>query len=154
MHFIPVTEGQPLQLPNVHGFTGLAVSVAVNVFSYCIVHDDLFRQTSPRADITAPFPTMFAVSGYCGPVNDAERCRPLVTCTVQVDLSSASGMQPDQFPTPEPAAAVAFSVTVAPLLKRATHLVPQSMPGGELVRVPFPMPDFSTETMCPKWTVR
>jgi len=59
-------------------------------------------------------------------------------------------MQPDQFPTPEPAAAVALNVTVVPSLKRPTHLVPQSMPGGELVRVPFPIPDLSTETPWPK----
>ena len=46
----------------------------------------------------------------------------------------------------EPAAGVAVKVTTVPVGNAATHVVPQSMPGGWLVIVPNPVPIF--------WTVR
>ncbi len=46
----------------------------------------------------------------------------------------------------EPGAGVAVKVTTVPVGNAATHVVPQSMPGGWLVTVPDPVPFF--------WTVR
>ncbi len=40
----------------------------------------------------------------------------------------------------EPAAALAVSVTAVPLVKLAAQVAPQSMPAGELVTVPLPVP--------------
>jgi hypothetical protein len=44
----------------------------------------------------------------------------------------------------EPAAGVAVMVTTVPVGNAATHVAPQSMPGGWLVTVPDPVPRFST----------
>jgi hypothetical protein len=51
---------------------------------------------------------------------------------------------PDQPANIEPDAAVAVSVTAAPLLKLAEQVLPQLMPAGELVTVPLPVPAFAT----------
>jgi len=47
---------------------------------------------------------------------------------------------PVQPPKVEPAAGAAVSVTVVPLAKLAAQVAPQSMPAGELVTVPLPVP--------------
>src|SRR5690348_5803110 len=95
---------------------------------------------------------MFVVSANCGPVKSAVTARPLFINTVHVAISSRFGMQPPQLPTPEPAAAVALSVTLEPPLKFAPHLLPQSMPGGVLFTVPVPIPDLVTDRKLPNAT--
>jgi len=47
---------------------------------------------------------------------------------------------PLQPPKVEPAAGPAVSVTAVPLVKLAAQVAPQSMPAGELVTVPLPVP--------------
>ena len=47
---------------------------------------------------------------------------------------------PLQPPKVEPAAGAAVSVTAVPLVKLAAQVSPQSMPAGELVTVPLPVP--------------
>ena len=60
------------------------------------------------------------------------------------------GAVPEQAPAHrenvEPVDGVAVSVTLVSLEKRAEHTVPQSMPAGELVTTPEPVPDLVTDT--------
>jgi hypothetical protein len=51
---------------------------------------------------------------------------------------------PDHPVNVEPVAGVAVSVTGAPLVKLALHVVPQLMPEGLLVTVPVPVPALCT----------
>ena len=51
---------------------------------------------------------------------------------------------PLQPPKVEPAARAAVSVTAVPLAKLAAQVAPQSMPAGELVTVPLPVPAGAT----------
>src|SRR2546422_7812929 len=51
---------------------------------------------------------------------------------------------PLQPPKVEPAAGAAVSVTAVPLVKLAAQVAPQSMPAGELVTVPLPVPAGAT----------
>jgi len=42
---------------------------------------------------------------------------------------------------PDPGSGFAVNVTDAPLLKLKTQVTPQSMPAGELVMLPVPLPE-------------
>jgi len=53
-------------------------------------------------------------------------------------------MFPDQPVSVDPAAGVPVNVTTVPVGNAATHVGPQSMPGGWLVTVPNPVPIFCT----------
>ena len=52
--------------------------------------------------------------------------------------------EPDQPANSEPAAGVAVKVTCCPAGKLAWHVLPQSIPDGELVTVPAPAPALVT----------
>jgi hypothetical protein len=62
--------------------------------------------------------------------------------TVQVfpDIES----QPDQSEKVELSSAIAVRVTVVSLAYAPVQSLPQSIPAGELVTEPFPVPDFIT----------
>jgi hypothetical protein len=64
----------------------------------------------------------------------------LSSVTVQGPVPPHLG--PAQPTSVEPAAGVAVKVTTVPVGNAATHVVPQSMPGGWLVTVPDPVPCF------------
>ena len=51
---------------------------------------------------------------------------------------------PLQFAKTEPAAGRAVRVMFVPAIKTAEQLLPQSIPAGELVTVPAPLPDLKT----------
>jgi hypothetical protein len=55
---------------------------------------------------------------------------------------------PDQPAKLEPGAALAVRVTLVPFSNWAEHLEPQSIPAGELVTVPEPLPFFLTFRVC------
>src|SRR5437899_2858783 len=65
--------------------------------------------------------------------------------TVQVPVPVQAPLQPVNV---EPASAVAVSVTVVPCENEAEQVAPQSIPVGELVTVPEPVPDFVTVRVC------
>ena len=54
---------------------------------------------------------------------------------------------PDQPPNVEPAAGVAVSVTIVPSSNDAEQVEPQSIPEGELVTDPEPVPDVETVSL-------
>ena len=60
-----------------------------------------------------------------------------LTVTVQVPVPAQLPLQPLNV---EPAPGVAVSVTPVPLANAAEHVTPQTMPAGELVTVPVPVP--------------
>src|SRR5438552_11410798 len=65
--------------------------------------------------------------------------------TAQVPVPVQAPLQPVKV---EPAAAVAVSVTEVSLGTANEQVVPQSMPGGELVTEPEPEPAFVTVRVC------
>src|ERR1700751_3041258 len=74
-------------------------------------------------------------------VNVAVTEASLVNVTLQAPVPVHA---PDQPANVEPALGAAVSVTMAPLVKLALHVVPQSIPAGLLVTVPAPVPAFCT----------
>jgi hypothetical protein len=54
---------------------------------------------------------------------------------------------PDQPANVEPAAGTGVRATLVPLAKSCEHVDPQSIPEGELLTVPAPFPDLSTESV-------
>ena len=94
--------------------------------------------------VTKPVPVPAFVTLRCTgrSVNVAVTARAWSTVTVQVgDALVQAPLQPMKL---EPAAATAVSVTVAPFVKSASQVAPQSMPAGPLVTVPLPVPAFVT----------
>lgn len=71
----------------------------------------------------------------------------LFMATVQVPVpEQPPPLQPENV---EPESAAAVNVTVSPALKEAEQVEPQSMPEGELVTVPDPVPAFVTVRLNP-----
>jgi hypothetical protein len=64
--------------------------------------------------------------------------------TVVVHVAALPVQSPDQPLNAEPAAGAAVSVTLVPETKALEQVVPQSIPAGELVTVPVPVPLFVT----------
>ena len=96
--------------------------------------------------VPSPLPCLFAVSVTR---SEAARsnCGNAVTSLLSVmmhGLLAPHGMFPDQPVSVDPAAGVPVNVTTVPVGNAATHVGPQSMPGGWLVTVPNPVPIFCT----------
>ena len=64
-----------------------------------------------------------------------------LSVTVQVPVPEQPPLQPVKR---EPAAGVAVSVIIVPLVYEAAHVVPHEMPAGALVTLPVPAPDLLT----------
>ena len=94
-----------------------------------------------------------AVGGLLHVVPGGHPAQTLTVGSSEVTASSVrvQGPVPEQAPDqpmkvlPEDAAAV--RVTTVPVAKEAAQLVPQEMPAGLLVRVPWPMPDREVYTL-------
>jgi hypothetical protein len=66
--------------------------------------------------------------------------------TVQAPVPEQSPLQPVKV---EPADGVGVSVTIVFLVKDFVHVAPQSIPAGELVTVPVPLPFLFTARISP-----
>src|SRR5438445_266287 len=128
----------PLQPLKVEPAAGAAVSVTAVPLA------KLAAQVAPQVmpagllvTVPAPVPALETVSVKVG-------VKVAVT-VVAAEIVAVQAPVPEQ-PPPlqplkiEPAAGAAVSVTVLPLAKLAVHVAPQSMPAGELVTVPLPVP--------------
>src|SRR5947199_7739100 len=129
----------PVQPLKVEPPAGAAVSVTAVPLA------KLAAQVAPQVmpagllvTVPAPVPALETVS--------VKVCRVKVAVTVvapeSVTVQGPVPAQPPplQPPKVEPAAGAAVSVTAVPLVKLAAQVAPQSMPAGELVTVPLPVP--------------
>src|SRR5206468_8345654 len=91
-------------------------------------------------------PRQTCLSAIQEPVRSARSLRPKIAvhCVLVSSLTVPSAEQPFQPPKIEPGAGVAVSTTVVPRSYAAEQVAPQSMPGGLLVTVPEPAPNFET----------
>lgn len=96
--------------------------------------------------VTVPFPppdlSTFSVTWSSAMSKTGNAVKSLSSVMVQGPVPPHLG--PFQPVSVEPAAGVAVKVTTVPVGNAATHVVPQSMPGGSLVTVPDPLPFFCT----------
>jgi hypothetical protein len=85
--------------------------------------------------VPAPLPDSDRVNPYEMSLKDAEQdLAPFIV--TEPSEQSASPLQPVNV---EPAAGTACKVTIAPDWNAAEHLLPQSMPAGELTTFPLPL---------------
>jgi hypothetical protein len=140
---LEVVAQAPLQPLNRDWPAGAAVSVTWVPFANAA--EQLDPQSIPAgALVTVPPPlparTTVRVSGGAG-----ERVNVAVTVVSEPSVSWQVPVPeqppPDQSVNVEPAAGVAVSVTTVPSLNDAEQLEPQSIPEGELVTDPEPVPD-------------
>src|SRR5438094_475470 len=119
----PVPEQPPpLQPVKVEPTAGAAVSVTAVPLAKLAAQ--VAPQVMPAGElVTVPLPAPAGVT---------------VRVTVQAPVPEQP--PPVQPPKVEPAAGAAVSVTAVPLVKLAEQVAPQSMPAGELVTVPLPVP--------------
>jgi len=135
---VPVPEQPPLQPVKIDPAAGAAVSVTPVPLA------KLAAQVAPQVmpagllvTVPAPAPALETVSVKVG-------VKVAVT-VVAAEIVTTHDPVPEH-PPPfqplkvEPAAGVAVSVTAVPLVKLAEQVAPQSMPAGELVTVPLPVP--------------
>jgi len=135
----PVPEQPPpLQPVKLEPAAGAAVSVTA------VPLVKLAAQVAPQVmpagllvTVPAPAPALETVSTRAG-VKVAVTVVAAEIVTVQVPAPVQPA--PLQPPKVEPAAGAAVSVTAVPLVKLAEQVAPQSMPAGELVTVPLPVP--------------
>src|SRR5438132_1394 len=92
--------------------------------------------------VPAPVRALETVSVKVCRVNVAVTVVAALKVTVQAPVPEQP--PPLQPPKVAPAAGAAVSVTVVPLAKLAAQVAPQSMPAGELVTVPLPVPAGAT----------
>jgi hypothetical protein len=99
-----------------------------------------------RSLVTVPFPppdlSPFSVT-WAGAMSKTGNAVKSLS-SVMVQGPDPPHIGPFQPVSVEPAAGVAVKVTTVPVGNAATHVGPQSMPGGWLVTVPDPVPLFST----------
>src|SRR5216117_4037851 len=135
----PVPEHPPPFQPlKVEPAAGAAVSVTAVPLAKLAVH--VAPQLIPAgALVTVPLPA---------PASETVSTRAGVKVAVTVvaaEIVTTHDPVPEhppplQPPKVEPAAGAAVSVTAVPLAKLAAQVAPQSMPAGELVTVPLPVP--------------
>src|SRR5437879_74235 len=128
----------PLQPVKVEPAAGAAVSVTA------VPLVKLAAQVAPQVmpagllvTVPAPVPALETVSVKVG-VNVAVTVVAAETVTTHDPVPEQP--PPLQPPKVEPAAGAAVSVTAVPLAKLAAQVAPKSMPSGELVTVPLPVP--------------
>ena len=93
-----------------------------------------------------PVPAFVTVNVWTSRVKLAVQARSAVIVT-----DPAASQSPLQPANVEPTSAVAVSVTTVPKSYTSVQSMPQSMPRGELVTPPFPVPAFVTVSV---WTSR
>jgi hypothetical protein len=91
--------------------------------------------------VTVPLPVPAFVTVRAKPGGTSKLALTVVVL-VKVTVQAPVPMQPPPLQPlkVEPGAGVAVRVTVVPLEKLAEQLVPQVIPGGEVVTVPLPLP--------------
>src|ERR671937_186694 len=141
---VPLPVQSPLQPVKVEPAS--AVAVSVTVVPSAKEAEQVAPQSMPAGELVTvpePVPALVTVSVWL----TGCRVKVAVTAwswsmvTVQVPLPVQSPLQPVKV---EPASAVAVSVTVVPVVKEAEQVAPQSMPAGELVPEPEPVPALVT----------
>src|SRR5207253_1191692 len=140
----PVPEQRPpLQPVKVEPAAGVAVRVMVVPLAK--LAEQVAPQLIPAGElVTVPLPVPAVVTVR------AKVWTVKVAVTVVAAESVTAHDPVPEHPPPlqpvkmEPAAAVAVSVTVVPLVKLAEQVTPQLIPAGELVTVPLPVPALLT----------
>jgi hypothetical protein len=130
---------------NVDPVVGVAVSVTVVPSTKSKEH--VVPQLIPQELVTVPWPAPAVVtfSGAAATAKVAVTDRAWSTVTVHGPVPvHPAPVKPVKPLNVDPAAGVAVSVTVVPSAKSKEHVVPQLIPAGELVTVPWPAPAFVT----------
>ena len=146
VHVDLLPEHAPDQPTNFDFAAGFAVSVTERPESNDA--EQVEPQLMPDGeDVTVPFPSPFLVTvrRWVDAVNLAVTSRDRVMDTMQtlaVPLQSS-----DQPTNVDPLAGVAVNVTVTLAANRASHVLPQSIPLGDDMTVPFPFPLLSTSSL-------
>jgi hypothetical protein len=92
--------------------------------------------------VPLPAPALVTVKLYVGSMKTAVTCRAWLIVRVQeVLVPTQSPLQPTKV---EPVQGATVNVTAVPLAKFAKHSVPQAIPAGLLVTVPYPLPPIVT----------
>jgi hypothetical protein len=141
----------PLQAPPQPVKLEPAAAVAVKVTVVPCVNEaaQVAPQSIPAGELVtvpAPEPAFETVSVWSTRAKPAVTARSWSIVTVQVPVPLQAPPQPVKL---ELAPAVAVSVTIVPCVNSAAQVAPQSIPAGELVTVPEPVPDFDTVSV---WT--
>src|ERR687888_339247 len=139
---VPVPVQAPLQPVNVE--PAAAVAVSVTVVPSGKEAEQVAPQSIPAGELVTapePAPAFVTVSVCMISAKSAVTARSWSMVTVQVPVPLQSPLQPVKV---EPASGVAVSVTVVPSAKEAEQVAPQSMPAGELVTEPEPVPALVT----------
>jgi hypothetical protein len=147
MHVIAAVASQPDQPAKVEPAAGAAVSVTPAPESYEAVH--ALPQSMPAGDeVTdpAPDPPLATARGYRTAGEPAVK----VAVTDLLPLMTTVQLAPDVWSQPvhpanvEPAVAAGTNVTLVPGSNGAVHVVPQSIPAGDEMIVPEPVPLLTT----------
>jgi hypothetical protein len=103
--------------------------------------------------VTVPEPSPFLRTVSVSTLGVVVNCATTVWLTLITVTQAPVPLHPPPLqPTKvDPLAAAALSVTDEPLRKPALQAGPQSMPGGELVTVPLPVPVFETVRVAVLW---
>jgi len=136
---VPMPEQPPpLQPPKVEPAAGAAVSVtAVPLAKLAAQVGPQLMPAGLLVTVPAPAAALETVSMRAG-VKVAVTVVAAESVTVQAPVPEHP--PPVQPLKVEPPAGAAVSVTAVPLVKLAAQVAPQSMPAGELVTVPLPVP--------------
>jgi len=140
----PVPEQPPpLQPVKVEPAAGVAVNVTAVPLAK--LAEQLAPQLIPAGELVTvplPVPALLTVSAKLGRAKVAVTVVAALRVTVQAPVpEQPPPLQPVKV---EPAAGVAVSVTVVPLVKLAAQVAPQVIPAGLLVTVPVPVPALET----------
>jgi len=138
VHVPMPAQPPPLQPPKVEPAAGAAVSVtAVPLAKLAAQVGPQLMPAGLLVTVPAPAPALETVSMRAG-VKVAVTVVAAESVTVQAPVPEQP--PPVQPLKVEPPAGAAVSVTAVPLVKLAAQVAPQSMPAGELVTVPLPVP--------------
>src|SRR5437773_3784240 len=128
----------PLQPLKVEPAAGAAVSVtAVPLVKLAAQVAPQLMPAGLLVTVPAPAPALETVSTRAGVKVTVTVVAAEIVTTHDPVPEQPPPLQP---PKVEPAAGAAVSVTAVPLAKLAAQVAPQSMPAGELVTVPLPVP--------------